>query len=461
MTTPALQTLLDRLNNIALTSKTSEKEVFLRDYLKDPEFRTLVDLMLNPYKTYGITDFNPMPVRAENGPFDFSELVALADELASRRLSGNNARNACGTAVACGVPADLMIRILEGDPKAGFGVTLVNKVMPGLLPEFPYMRCSLPEKSNMDKWDWEKGVLSQLKADGMFMNVNQDIAGQVQLLSRQGQIFPTKGFEAFHDAVRKTMLPNTQTHGEMVVFKDGKILPRELGNGIINSVAQGGDWGDTTFQFMAWDQIPLSEVKPKNKYKVRNGDRFMNLVAQVQHGHSGLLTHIPYRIVHSKKEAYEHFAEVLAAGGEGTVPKNQDGFWMDGTSKDQVKLKLEFIVDVEITGFTQGKGKFAKTFGAITYKTRDDHLCGQVSGIPDDLRQYVSDNRDKFLGTIMAVEANAITRPSASNAKYSLSHPRVSEFRKPADKAIADSLEECFDQMHAAINSAAEIKVKA
>lgn len=457
-----LMHLLTRLNLIAATSKTKEKEVMLKEALQDANFRSLVDLMLNPYKTYGILDFQHSPANCNEPGVTFEHLELFMRSLEERKLTGNVAREACANMVAGGVPRDLLIRILEGDPKAGFGTTLVNKVYPGLLPEFPYMRCSLPEKSNMGKWDWAAGIISQEKADGMFMNVNLDFADQVQLLSRQGQIFPEKGFEQFHQAVRQHLKPGTQTHGEMIVFCEGKILDRQTGNGIINSVAQGGEWvgpegGRVAIKFLAWDQIPLSEVKAKNKYKVNYDVRFTSILHQIGDGQSGILTPIPFRMVYSKKEAYEHFAEIVGQGGEGTVVKDPKMFWADGTSKDQVKLKLAFVVDVKIVGFTIGKGKFAATFGAVMYESADGLLKGQVSGMDDKTRDYVHKNREFYLDKIMAVEANAIFKPSASNPFHSLSHPRVVEFRNPIDKRVADTLAECFAQERAAIENAAAI----
>lgn len=453
------QSILDALNDIASYPGAKDKESLLKFYLGYTSFVQVVQAILDPYRMYGVTGYTKKGDDDwSTTPYDFLNVTGLLDSLKSRTLTGNAARLACGVAVNNGFPGDLMTRILNKDPKAGFGATMVNKVMPGLIPEFPYMRCSLPEKSNMSKWNWAKGIYSQLKADGMFMNVNHDDEGNVVLTSRQGQVFPTEGFEHFHDEVRTTLMGGTQTHGEMVVYIEGKLQERQIGNGIINSVAQGGKWPEgSEIVFMAWDQIPLSAVKPKGKYNVRYEDRFDTLKDQIGVD-PGMICPIPSKMVYSKKEAYQHFAEIVGAGGEGTVDKDPEAFWKDGTSKDQVKLKLEFTVDVEITGFTPGNGKFAKTFGAVTYKSKCGLLKGKTSGMEDDKRKEVSDARETYLGTIMAVEANAVFFPSASNEFYSLSHPRVAEFRAAGDKAEADTLEQIMAQQQAAIDNAAMIE---
>lgn len=453
-----MNTLVACLEDIASTTKTKEKESLLRFYLGYTPMQQVVIAMLNPYWKFGITSFTPASV-VVNEPATIYELLELLDELRQRKLTGNAAREAAGVFVKRGVPEALMIRLLEKDPKAGFNTTMVNKVLPGLLPEFPYMRCSLEEKSNMKKWDWSVGIYSQLKDDGMFMNVDIDFAQQVTLSSRQGQIFPEQGFEEFHNAVRRFLKPGTQSHGEMTLIRDGKVLSRMEGNGIINSVAQGGSWEGCTPRYRPWDQIPLDAVQPKAKYSIPYKQRLNLLGEQLYHaGPTDMVQLIPGKIVYSKQEAYQDFADRVGNGEEGTVVKHPDMIWADGTSKDQVKMKLEFVVDLEIVGYTKGNGKFADTFGAIQTRSKDKLLEVDVSGMDDATRKRVSDAREEYIGTILAVEANAVNHPSKSNPKYSLSHPRAHEFRLLKDKDCADTLAEILEQQAAAIRNAALMK---
>ncbi len=453
-----INTQLAALDDIASHSGNKVKESLLEYYLDYTSFRNLTTMLLDPYITFGINSFTNMPEPLIE-PITYGQLMDLLTKLSKRELTGNAAREACGVAVASGIPGDLMTRLLNKDPKAGFGATMVNKVMKGLLPEFPYMRCSLPEKSNMSKWDWSKGIFSQLKADGMFMTVNIDKAGQITLMSRQGTIYPNEAFGVFCSAISLALEKDTQSHGEMVVYVDNRLLSRQEGNGIINSVVQGGVWPvNSRTEYLVWDQIPLSEVKPNGKYKVSYHNRYMGLLMQLG-AQRGLfpIKVIETKIVYSKREAYQHFQEKLLNHEEGTVVKHPDMPWADGTSKDQVKLKLEFIVDLRIVGFTKGKGKFAKTFGAIMMESCDGLLKVNVSGMDDKTRQQISDVREVLMGVICAVEANAVFYPSPSNDFYSLSHPRFIEVRSAADKTVADSLTMIIEQEKAAMNAAAAI----
>lgn len=444
--------LVRALDTIGFESSTKLKQGLLAQYLKDGHFKQLVVYLLDPYRTYGIKDFDiPKGISLSPVQRSFADLMDLLEMLNRRQLTGGEARRAVAAAVYGGVPADLMLRILNKDPKAGFGATLVNKACPGLIPEFPYMRCSLPPAVKLTEWDWEGGVYSQLKSDGMFTNINFDISG-VQFMSRQGTLFPMPEFAPLIEEIQSFIAPGTQTHGELLVEREGKILARELGNGILNSVAQGGKFGlGERAVFHAWDQIPLEAVKSKGTHNENYGTRYQNLQQQLALSDQLHLTLIESRIVHSLEDAYAHYKEKLVAGLEGTIIKEPWGFWRDGTSKDQVKLKLDAPCDLVITGFRPGKGKNAATFGAIEAQTCDGLLEVGVSGFTDAQRKTIHLAREAMIGRIMTVKSNLLLLPSPSNKLHSLFLPRFVEIR--TDKHEADSLQRVKDQFEAAIKA--------
>ena len=313
--------------------------------------------------------------------------------------------------------------------------------------------CSLMKGVKIDKWPWKKGILSQIKADGMFCNINHDPDGNVTLVSRSGSTMPAEPFAALHEEIKRVFPTNTQSHGELLVMKNNSVLPREIGNGILTSVLKGGSFAsDECPVLLVWDQIAFDADSDSRPYSVR----YENLRTQLHT--STLCALIETRVVYTLDEAYAHYSEMLALGMEGTILKNPEGMWKDGTSKDQVKLKLEVDVDLLITGFTAGKGKNESTFGSITCQTSDGQLVVNVSGFKDKeergllTRQQIWDKKDQFIGTIMAVRANAIMPPTKSNPLYSLFLPRFVEFR--TDKTEADSLLQVSNQFDNAVRNA-------
>lgn len=445
------EAVLAALNEIAAVSGKLEKQALVGKHLKsNPDFKKCVVLMLDPFTRFYIKDIIPGKTEKTYGVQDAYNLF---DQLSSRVLSGNAARSACGHLVDAGFPLDLMIRILNNDPKAGFGESTVNKCEKGLIADFPYMRCALPANAKFDTWDWKAGVISQEKADGMYATLDVNNGG-LTISSRSGKQFPIESFANLEKVALALLANNTQTQGELLVCdKDGKILPREIGNGMLNKVAQGGDWVKGSYPvYHAWDQIPLSEAKAKSKYSVGYLARLNKLMEQLNRGDSPVtntLRVIDTRIVHNRKDANEHFAQMLKEGKEGTIMSEPNAPWIDGTSKFKIKRKLTAPCELRIIGTRPGNGKNAKYFGSLICQSECGQLEVGVSGLKDSVRKEIWENFAKYDNTVITVDSNMIMEPSRDGKKWSLFLPRFADFRP--DRNEADSLDRIKEQFEAAL----------
>lgn len=464
MTTPITSdTVFKMIEQIADIPSKNDKVRLVSLFGKNDQFKLVLEYALNPLKPFNIRPADP--VLTSNfmlGGAVFDETTwKLLDDLAARNITGNAARDAVDAEFARLTPesANLLWRIINKDLRAHFSESTVNKAFPGMIPDIPYMRCCLPKDAKMSNFSWKEGVYSQEKADGMFANVDHNMDGSVRITSRSGSEFPMDQFAALAAEVKQYLTIGHQNHGELLVRKAGVILDREIGNGILNSVLQGGAFADDEGPlFLVWDQVPLTHIVPKGKYTVPYRTRFASLSKQLESlalssdGHHLFL--IETRIVHSMAEAYKHYGEMLAAGKEGTIIKDGEAPWRDGTSKQQVKLKLEAECDLVIVGFTEGNGKNKATFGSIRGQTCDGLLEVGVSGFKDKkqkgipTRSEINDMREELMGSIMTVKFNDIMYPSEDGKLYSLFLPRWAEFRR--DKTTADSLERVIEQLEAA-----------
>jgi DNA ligase-1 len=457
--------IFDAIERIATESSKKEKEALVREFAQDPEFLRVLKLAYDPFLTYGVAETTLKGLDAGGfGTEDFDDTTwACFDKLSTRTLSGTAAQEAVEKEFRrLNRPSSILLRrVLLKDLRAGFGENTINKAKPGAIPDFPYMRCSLPESSKIDEWDWSLGVISQEKADGMFVNVNLDKTEALWLTTRQGSPIPLDRLGDLPNQIADVFDPGTQTHGELLVCdveEDMRVLPREQGNGMLNSILKGGALDPRyVVKLKVWDQIPLTSVVPKGKYTLHYVDRLKKLIGQIHkpchHGKIDLVELIQTQVVRTRQEAQAHFMKMLREGKEGTIVKNRHAIWRDGTSKDQVKFKLEVDVDLRIVGFVEGSGKNAATFGSILCQSGCGQLEVAVSGFSDKQRDEISLARDTFIDTIMTVRANAIMRPSAENGKHSLFLPRWVEFRN--DKVIADHLHHIEAQFGAAAGVAA------
>jgi DNA ligase-1 len=453
------------IEKIASVSSKNEKEALVKQYLQFATFKRVCVCAYDPFLTYGMDKVPARePEKYAPGETQFTGAVwDMLDSMAKRALTGNAAREEVHKWMQLLTPesSELLKRIIKKDLRAGFTDGTLNRVHKGLVSEFPYMRCSLVKDVKLATWPWEQGVISQEKADGMFANVDHEVGGGgVRITSRQGTPFPLVELEDLVEAIRATLKPGTQTHGELLVeFRrsDGiwQTLPREQGNGLLNSIAQDGLLEDDyRVLFYAWDQIPLAAVQPKGKFAQGYKSRLTDLLAQIKArpANNDAVRLIQTRVVKSLAEAYAHYRELLAVGKEGTIIKHPAATWKDGTSKEQVKLKLEVDVDLRAKKFVPGTGKNEATFGSIRFESEDGLLVVDVSGFTDARRKELHAKREEVLEQIGTVKANSIMVPSEEGKPYSLFLPRIVEFPR-ADKREADSLQRVKEQFEAAVRA--------
>lgn len=442
------------LSTLADTSKTNAKIQILQDNKDNKELSLVFERALNPTVKYYIKKIPAYTKDSET--LTLAQGIQALSQLSERKLTGNAGIEHLQWILSRVSTDDASIieRIIKGDLRCGVNTATVNKIWKNLIPEFPYMRCSSLSSSKIKTWDYSNGIISQLKADGRFNNGNKSTDGEIELLSRSGIALPNEKFTGVVESMTKYFDNDTQTHGEFLVMRDGKILDREISNGIMTSVSKGGDFGPgEEAVYLVWDQIPLSDSKPGNKYLVKYKDRLENLkrqCAKIPDDHKYIQI-IETKIVYSIDEAIDHFEEMLRLGLEGTVLKHPDAIWEDTTSKFQVKLKLEVDdIDLEIVGFNDGNGKNKDLFGSILCRSGDGLLEVNYSGFKDNARKEIFENREQLIGTILTGKSNSIMKPKKEGGLYSLFLPRFKELRN--DKLKADTLEEIQAKFESAIN---------
>jgi DNA ligase 1 len=316
--------------------------------------------------------------------------------------------------------------ILDRDMHAGINIKTIEKVYGKIMREIPYMRCSLADQAKNISYP----ALLQLKADGTYRTAIVK-GGVASFFSRSGE-------EYEHPLIAEELkyLPDGVYIGEMIVRNDESkaSAARYASNGALNSLNPPKD-----VDFFVWDLLTLNEFDDEQsirKYK----DRFEYLQSITIH--FDRVKAIQTTTVQSYDEAREIADRWINAGNEGAVLKDYNMPFENKTSKFQIKLKKEIEIDLECTGFTQGKGKFASTFGAITFKSCDGKLEGQCSGISDAERSEIAKNKDSYIGKILTIKCNDITKAKNSEI-YGVMHPQFKGFRN--DKSIADSIERILE----------------
>lgn len=425
------QTVVNTLNELKAANKAAKKKLLV-DAITDETFLKVLTLTLDSRLSFKVSRVKETE-SIEGNVFDFLE------ELSKKPAA--NARDKtflAGLASQSPYHLDIVNRILRGRLDAGFDIKTILEIDDTLIFHSPYCRCSGYEE--IDNIDFSKGAYSQLKADGMFLNIHLD-SWAVRYTTRNGNDLRIPGVET-----RFAVFPNDHVlMGEALVMNEGRtgFLPRAKGNAIINKGQDGtiSQEEASRIRFFLWDMIPAADFKQRRSL-IPYSERFTK--AQEYCGISSVEM-IETRIVWSLGEAKAHYKEIrnrpMPEGTkplEGTILKDAGALWEDGTSKYQVKGKALKSCEVLVTGWNPGKigGKNENRIGSLVVQSGCGKLVGSVSGLTDEQR-----NRDpeSWVGQIITVEFNDVSESKATDIR-SFDHARIDGDVR-TDKKVADDLE--------------------
>ena len=142
-------------------------------------------------------------------------------DLSNREITGHTAIAYLKSILCDLAPDDAYIieRIIEKDCKIGMGTTNMNKVIPGLIEETPYMGAKAFSKDLVNKLLAKGPALSQMKMDGRYANAIIR-SGEVELISRQGETTYLQG-SIILDELGK--FPDCVLNGEITMDESDKI----------------------------------------------------------------------------------------------------------------------------------------------------------------------------------------------------------------------------------------------
>lgn len=447
----------------------AKKAILKEAFSMSEDFETFLSYVYNPQMSFyqanlDLGAYAKMLVREQTDSLD--ELYGILGRMDRKELLGKAGASALAHFAhkVDDQGKELIQIMLNRDLKAGVGAKTINAAYGETLIEIlSYQRYDNMTIDLLKKMDFENGVYSQLKSDGMFCNgilqvKSANRPATMRFRSRSGSYLDctqTRALAAqFLDNIvtdDPSIYGSQVAHGEFLVKDNetGLILPRAIGNGILNSVIQTGEPLEDKYSliYRVWDIVPLADWYA-GKCSIEYDDRWMELVEIVdtirenEAAPSVELTET--KMVYSFKEAVDHLKTMLVRKEEGTLLKPKNMSWEDGTTSEGVKAKLEMECELKIVGYNEAdqKGKHADVFGSLQCESSDGLLAVGVSGMSDKVRQYIHDNKDLCLGGIVTVRSNGV-QDNSSGDPLSLFLPRlVSEVR--LDKNTANTLPEIY-----------------
>lgn len=422
------------LETLASNNSRNFKIDFLKQHKDNELLKEVIRLALDPFTQFYIRIIPEYTPLYETPIATLKQAVDSLSILFTRTLTGNAAIAQLTLTLSAISEEDALVieRIISKDLRCGVNISTVNKVWPNLIPEYPCMLCSAYDEKLVSKIKYP--AFANVKMDGMRVNaIVKD--GIVEFRSRNGKEINLLG-NLEQDFIKLAGGTNLVFDGELLVRKDGNILSRQEGNGILNKANKGtiSDSEASLVEMTVWDVIPYDKFLT-GKYDVPYKDRFDDLMTMNEFNPSPKINVVTTIIVPNLEVARSFFNLMLEEGQEGIILKDADSIWENKRSKGQVKFKAELDVDLIVTDWLEGSGKYEGMLGALQCESADGIIKVNVgSGFTDDDRKTIDKS---IIGNIISIKYNA--RIKNTNGEESLFLPVYLETR--LDKTEADTSE--------------------
>ena len=220
--------LLQAVTELNSTNSINDKKVILAKYKDDEFIKKVLFYTYNPFFQYYVT-----PATCEKHYNDdlgkitvYHDLFVLLEDLRHRKITGHTAIQAVNDYVYKFEPfKDLIYKILGKDLEIRMGDSLINKVIPGLIPTFD---CALAASFDDVEVDFvnEEWFFSR-KLDGCRdLTVVED--GNPECWSRQGNRFET--LQMVETEIADLGLRNVVLDGEICLVDETYEIELENGN---------------------------------------------------------------------------------------------------------------------------------------------------------------------------------------------------------------------------------------
>ena len=411
-------TILSILDELAATSKRTQKEAILRREVRNEDLKLVLWAAYNPDITYWISKHPDVQVYDRSGILGESVAIgSLLNNIANRKLTGNAAIEFYRkTLEKCTEDqAEVVRRVIDRDLRCGIGVPTINKIWPLLIPEYELMLAETdPKKLKFPCY-------VQTKMDGLRCLITHTRPTfEIVMRTRNGNQITS--LEAMHDQLCRIIPPGETWDGELVcVGNDGQFLERKISNGILNKAIRGtiSPQEVEMVVFVVWDIIDQTKTIP---YK----DRFAQLSARLNLD-SGKVILVHNWRADNLRQVELLFENALLDGEEGVIAKNIDAVWQPKRTFDLVKFKSEKTADLIVTGWERGTGKNSQRLGALVCEDADGEILVKVGiGFSDQQRDEITE--ESAVGKIIEVLYNSrITKKDGG--PDSLYLPRFNGFR--------------------------------
>jgi DNA ligase-1 len=415
-----LQKVVDELNS---TNSTNDKKVILAKYKNDEFIKKVLYYTYNPFYQYYVT-----PATLEKNYDDdlgtlykFSDLFEMLDILRKREVTGHKAINSVNDFCYKHEEfKDLIYKIIGKDLEIRMGDSLINKIIPNLIPTFDVALATPFEDVEVD-FATDTWYASR-KLDGVRCLGIVDENGKVSLWSRQGNQFET--LKKVEDEIASLGLTDVVFDGEICLTnKDGS----DDFQGVMKQIRKKDHTIDNP-KYLIFDLVTGQEFEDKigfRDYSVRY-HTLRDLIINKGMKHLEL---VHQSIVMDTKHYIEQMENADANKWEGLILR-KNRVYEGKRTKNMLKCKsfhdAEYtVIDLEFGPFRMIENGLEITKDVLS-NVVIEHKGNKVSvgsGFTIEEREFFKANPNEILNKVITVKYFEETQNQSGN--YSLRFPTV------------------------------------
>ena len=401
------------------------KEGVVENNLNNIEFQEGLSMCLDPLITFGVKQ---VPESEQDGDgLKWDDFKKDVDLLVEREKTGHAARDLIIDLMRSAKKDqwnDWYRRILIKDLRCGVSEKTVNNVAKRMDLEFkvPIFSCMLAHDGAKHPKKIKGDCLVEYKYDGVRV-IAIVKNGKATLYSRNGKIF--HNFPHIEHALSKSEYNNIVFDGE-VMSDDFQALMKQV-------YRKSGAQTDDAYLAL-FDILPLKEFN-EGKSKLSSIERKEEL-NKLSKSFENAIKLVDYEVINfDEKNGQDKFAsmnkEALEKGFEGLMIKPNDNYYECKRSHAWLKIKPFIEVTLKIIDIQEGTGKHSGKLGAFHVEGDDDGKFFSLSvgsGLTDEEREKFWASKDKLIGRLVEIRADAITQ-SIEGEHNNLRFTRFKNFR--------------------------------
>ena len=419
--------MTDAINMVLAVQKEKgvlKKQSLLAEFKENDDFCRLLYYALNPLLTYKISEQTlEKPVRYNPAvTLILTDIFETCEMLSSRKaLDDATIYQVCAFVQAC--PPDeseFYKKLLSKTLRLGVTAKTVNKVIPGLIPEWEVQQSYPIEKYPIKEGTWFS--LTQ-KLNGVRATYYKG-----KLYARSG--VPFEGMEHITDEFAWETTDGLVFDGELTLRDKGGLSDNEafrMATGIINS-----DGDKTGICYTVFDVIPTNEFeKGQSETTYRERRHALDAVKSIIPENSPVsILPVLYSGTDQSKIA-ELLEQMVREDKEGLMV-NLNAPYKCKRHNGILKVKRFYTMDLPIVRYEEGGGRLEGVLGAfvLDYKGNEVKVG---SGFTDEQRLSFWKHRDELIGSICEVKYKEISSDKNTGAE-SLQFPVFISLRTDKDE---------------------------